>query len=134
YLAGEARILFEKDGRFHWMAEAYPAQEVSLDCVEQDSFVVLDAETGDSLGMVDRAGASTTIHEDAIYQHQGQQYHVEKLDWDGRRAYARRAAVDWYTDAESECEVRILSEDAREAGALAIAGRGEGPGTARATM
>lgn len=134
YLAGEARILFEKDDRFHWMAEAYPAQEVSLDCVEQDSFVVLDAETGDSLGMVDRAGAPTTIHEDAIYQHQGQQFHVEKLDWDGRRAYARRAAVDWYTDAEIECEVRVLTEDVREESPLAIEGRGDVHVTTLATM
>jgi DEAD/DEAH box helicase domain-containing protein len=134
FLAGEAGVLFQKDDRFHWMAEAYPAQEVSLDFVDQDSFVVLDAETGDSLGVVDRQAAPTTIHEDAIYQHQGAQYHVEKLDWDGRRAYARRAAVDYYTDAEVETEVRVLTEDARARRGVAIEGFGDVHVTTLATM
>jgi DEAD/DEAH box helicase domain-containing protein len=134
YLAGEARVLFEKDGTYHWMAEAYPAQELSLDCVDQDSFVVLDAGTDRSLGVVDRQSAPVTIHEDAIYQHQGEQYHVEKLDWDGRRAYARRASVDYYTEAEVETEVRILTEDAREESRRGIEGRGDVHVTTLATM
>jgi DEAD/DEAH box helicase domain-containing protein len=134
YLAGEAGVLFAKDDTYHWMAEAYPAQEVSLDFVDQDSFVVLDAETNESLGVVDRQAAPTTIHDDAIYQHQGEQYHVEKLDWEGRRAYARRAPVDYYTDAEVETEVRILTEDAREESPAGIEGRGDVHVTTLATM
>src|SRR5262249_37611488 len=86
------------------------------------------------LGVVDRQAAPTTIHEDAIYQHQGEQYHVEKLDWDGRRAYARRAAVDYYTDAEVETDVKILTEDAREESGLCVEGRGDVHVTTLATM
>ena len=29
------------------------------------------------------------IHEQAIYLHQSKQYIIDKLDWDGRTAYAR---------------------------------------------
>jgi DEAD/DEAH box helicase domain-containing protein len=125
YLAGEGGVLLERDERYHWMAEAYPAQEVSLDFAEADSFTVLDAETHESLGLVDRGSAATTIHEDAIYQHQGRQYHVEKLDWEGRRAYARSAQVDFYTDADTETEVRVLREDERVESAFAVEGRGD---------
>jgi DEAD/DEAH box helicase domain-containing protein len=107
---------------------------VSLDFIDQDSFVVLDAETAQSIGTVDRQSAPTTIHENAIYQHQGEQYHVEKLDWDGRRAYARRAQVDYYTDAEVETDVRILTEDEREESRFCIEGRGDVHVTTLATL
>ena len=134
FLAGEGGVLLERDDRYHWMAEAYPAQDVSLDFAEADAFTVLDAETHESLGLVDRGSAATTIHEDAIYQHQGAQYHVEKLDWDGRRAYARRAQVDFYTDADTETEVRVLREDERLEGPSAIEGRGDVHVTTLATI
>jgi DEAD/DEAH box helicase domain-containing protein len=125
YLAGEGGVLLERDDRYHWMAEAYPAEDVSLDFVDSDSFTVLDADTNLSLGLVHRASAATTIHESAIYQHQGLQYEVEKLDWEGRRAYARRAAVDFYTDADTETDVRVLREDERVEGPLGVFGRGD---------
>ncbi|HYC77545.1 MAG TPA: DEAD/DEAH box helicase [Planctomycetota bacterium] len=134
FLAGEGGVLLERDGRYHWMAEAYPAQDVPLDFADSDTFTVLDAETHASLGLVHRAAASTTIHEDAIYQHQGEQYHVEKLDWEGRRAYARRAQIDYYTDADTETDVQVLVEDARASHLLALEGRGDVHVTTLATL
>ncbi len=134
WLASEGGVLLERGDRYHWMAEAYPAQEVSLDFVDPDSFVVLDVKDNTSLGMVARSDAATTIHKDAIYQHQGEQYHVEKLDWDGRRAYARAAQVDWYTDAETETKVSVLTEDERMETAAAIEGRGDVHVTTLATV
>ncbi len=134
YLAGEGGALIERDGRYHWMAEAYPAQDVSLDFVDSESFVVLDAESNRSLGLVDRASVSTTIHVGAIYQHQGEQFHVETLDWEGKRAYARRANIDYYTDAETETDIQVLTEDMREESALAVEGRGDVHITTLATV
>jgi DEAD/DEAH box helicase domain-containing protein len=134
FLAGEGGVLLERDGRYHWMAEAYPAEEVSLDFADSDAFTVLDADTHESLGLVHRSNAATTIHEDAVYQHQGEQFHVEKLDWDGRRAYARRAQIDYFTDADTETKVSVLREDAREPGAFALEGRGDVHVTTLATI
>ena len=39
---------------------------------------------------VDFPAALTTLHEKAIYLHEARQYQVEKLDYDGRKAYVRQ--------------------------------------------
>ncbi|NJN14313.1 MAG: hypothetical protein HC813_01285 [Planctomycetes bacterium] len=50
---------------------------------------------------VDRPDAMTQIHVDAIYGHQGEQFLITKLDYDDRRAYAKRINPDYFTEAES---------------------------------
>ena len=60
------------------------------------------------IGEVDFSSALTTVHPKAIYLHQGQQYHVERLDFDERKAYVKRVDVDYYTDAIRYTQVRVL--------------------------
>ena len=60
------------------------------------------------IGEVDFSSALTTVHPKAIYLHQGQQYHVEALDFDERKAYVKRVDVDYYTDAIRYTQVRVL--------------------------
>ncbi len=66
--------------------------------------------TGDSriIGEVDYTSAFTTLHEKAIYLHQGQQYYVYQLDIPGRRAYVKQVDSDYFTDAITYTKVRIL--------------------------
>jgi hypothetical protein len=54
------------------------------------------------------SSALTTVHPKAIYIHQGQQYHVENLDFDKRKAYVKPVNVDYYTDAIRYTQVRVL--------------------------
>ena len=117
--------LLEREGRFHWMAEGYPAEGVPLDAAEADSFLVILEDEKRSLGHVDRPAAITTIHENAIYQHQGVQYQITHLDWDGRRALARRVTVDHYTEAQTQTEIQVLHEDARLEDGDLLVGRGD---------
>jgi DEAD/DEAH box helicase domain-containing protein len=60
------------------------------------------------IGEVDFSSAFTTVHPQAIYIHQGQQYHVEHLDFDKRKAYVKPVNVDYYTDAIRYTQVRVL--------------------------
>jgi DEAD/DEAH box helicase domain-containing protein len=60
------------------------------------------------IGEVDFSSALTTVHPKAIYLHQGQQYHVDRLDFDQRKAYVRRVNIDYYTDAVRYTQVRVL--------------------------
>ena len=96
-------------GQWHWTSEAYPADVVSLRSVSSDNFVVLDV-TGEPkiISKVDFPSALTTVHEKAIYIHEGQQYFVEKLDYKERRAHVKRVDLDYFTDAISYTQVRIL--------------------------
>lgn len=96
-------------GQWHWTSEAYPADAVSLRSVSSDNFVVLDVTAEPKIvSKVDFPSALTTVHEKAIYIHEGQQYFVEKLDYKERRAHVKRVDLDYFTDAISYTQVRIL--------------------------
>lgn len=99
-------------GAWYWMGETYPAQAVSLRAADMDNFVIVaqDEDEGEPrvIGEVDLFSAPMLIHDEAIYIHEGQQYHVDRLDWEGRRAYVHPVAVDYYTDANVSVNVRVL--------------------------
>ena len=101
------------------LAEAYPAEEISLRSASTENVVIIDITDPAPrvIGEVDLAAAPAFVHEDAIYLHLGQQHHVERLDWDERKAYVRRVNVDYYTDAQIAVDVRVLEEFAQAAGA-----------------
>jgi len=111
YLAREARILHKAGGRYHWMAEAYPAEEISLSAADVDYFVVIDEETNQVMAQVDRPDAMTQIHEGAIYGHQGEQFLISRLEYEDRRAYAKRINPDYFTEAEVDVDVRVIHAD-----------------------
>jgi DEAD/DEAH box helicase domain-containing protein len=110
---GEAGFLHKSGGNWHWVQQAYPADTISLRSVTSDNFVIIDT-TGEGngepevIGEVDFSSALTTVHPKAIYIHQGQQYHVERLDFDKRKAYVKRVNVDYFTDAIRYTQVRVL--------------------------
>ncbi len=109
----EAGFLHQSGGDWHWIDEAYPADTISLRSVTSDNFVIIDTTGQDKgkpqvIGEVDFSSALTTIHPKAIYIHQGQQYHVEHLDFDKRKAYVRPVNVDYFTDAIRYTQVRVL--------------------------
>jgi DEAD/DEAH box helicase domain-containing protein len=110
---GEAGFLHKSGGNWHWVQQAYPADTVSLRSVTSDNFIIINT-AGDSdgerevIGEVDFSSALTTVHPKAIYIHQGQQYHVERLDFDKRKAYVKPVNVDYYTDAIRYTQVRVL--------------------------
>ena len=60
------------------------------------------------IGEVDLFAAQMLVHEDAIYLHESVQYHVDRLDWDERKAYVRRIDVDHYTQADRAVTLKPL--------------------------
>jgi DEAD/DEAH box helicase domain-containing protein len=110
---GEAGFLHKSGGNWNWVQEAYPADTISLRSVTSDNFVIIDTQgegNGEPkvIGEVDFSSALTTVHPKAIYIHQGQQYHVERLDFEKRKAYVKRVNVDYFTDAIRYTQVRVL--------------------------
>jgi DEAD/DEAH box helicase domain-containing protein len=121
FLAEEG-VLIKSGGSWHWMSEGYPASDLGLRTGTAERFVVVTRdEYGDAraIGEVDLFSAPNLIHEGAVYIHEGRQYLVERLDWDGRIAEARPVEVDYYTAASSSTDVRIIEvfEEAAERGA-----------------
>ncbi len=105
----EAGFLHRSGEHWHWTQEAYPADTISLRSATSDNFVIIDI-TGEAevIGEVDFTSALEFVHPKAIYLHEGQQYHVERLDFQERKAYVKRVDVDYYTDAVRYTQVRVL--------------------------
>src|SRR5205085_9082227 len=95
--------------KWHWTSDSYPADSISLRSISSDNFVIVET-TGESriIGEADYTSAFTTLHQKAIYLHQGQQYYVHQLDVPERRAYVRQVDSDYFTDAITYTNVKIL--------------------------
>lgn len=119
YLA-EQGVLHRDDDQWHWIDDSYPANAVSLRSVADGNFVVIDTTDGAQriIAEVDFSSAPMTLYEGAIYMVQSRPWQVEKLDWEGRKAYVTRTRADYYTDAIDYTRLKILDEferfDARQ--------------------
>src|SRR6185369_9000451 len=104
---------------WHWTQSTYPADATSLRSISSDNFVVIDI-TGEAsvIAEVSFPTALTTLHEKAIYLHEARQYHVERFDYEERKAYVKRVECDYYTDAIDYTQVKVLEEFEAEAGAV----------------
>ena len=105
----EEGFVHQADGQWNWTNESYPADAVSLRSVSSDNFIVVDITHGERvIGETDFTSGPSTLHEKAIYILEGQLFQVEKLDFDGRKAYVRDVECDYYTDAITYTKVDIL--------------------------
>jgi len=105
----EQRILHHVDGKWHWTAEVYPAEQVSLRSATPENFVILDStDRNRVIGEMDYFSAPIFLHKDAIYLHRADQYQIEELDWEGKKAYAKEVEVDYYTDAITKTDLKVL--------------------------
>ena len=109
--------LFEDDGsathsagRWFWSRQAFPAEEVHLRRILADNVVIIDTShpRPQVIGEMDQFTAPVLLHEEAVYLHEGAQFHVDRLDWDEKKAYVRPVEVDYYTDALASVTVRVL--------------------------
>ena len=115
----ETDIVHREGRRWEWVADSYPAQAVSLRSVADGNFVVVDKTDGRQtiLCEVDYSAAALTLYEGAIHMVQSTPYQVERLDWEGRKAYVTRTHVDYYTDSIEFARLKVLDRfDGCEAG------------------
>jgi DEAD/DEAH box helicase domain-containing protein len=128
----EDGLIHHAHGSWHWAADAFPADAISLRTAAASNVVIMDTSTqsgspsqgpqGPSsgsgggraggaarvVGELDEWSAPLLVHDDAIYMHQGRQYHVERLDWEEHKAYVHPVSVDYYTDADLRVGLQVL--------------------------
>ena len=103
----------EGAGVWQWTSESYPADAVSLRSISSDNFVVIDTTRGaDAIGETSFTSGPATLHEKAIYLLEGALYQVERLDFEGRKAYVKAIDCDYYTDAITYTKVTVLETQA----------------------
>jgi DEAD/DEAH box helicase domain-containing protein len=110
FLADELRLLHHSGESWHWVSDSYPADSVSLRSVTSDNFLVVDTTNDHKIiAEVDFPSALTTLHEKAIYLHDSRQYQVERLDYDGRKAFVRHVDSDYFTNAIVYTQVKEMA-------------------------
>jgi DEAD/DEAH box helicase domain-containing protein len=108
-ILAESGLVHQVDNDWQWTSESYPADAVSLRSISSDNFVVIDTTRGaDVIGETSFNSGPATLHEKAIYMVEGVLYQVERLDFEGRKAFVRRIDCDYYTDAITYTKVAIL--------------------------
>jgi DEAD/DEAH box helicase domain-containing protein len=127
FLAEEGHVRQADDGRWYWASENFPASEISLRVAAPENVVIID--TGGPrprvIGEVDLFAARTLVHENAIYLHESRQFHVDRLDWEERKAYVRPVDVEHYTQAELAVTLKPLETFAEAALAAGTRSHGE---------
>jgi DEAD/DEAH box helicase domain-containing protein len=113
------KVVHENAGTFHWAADAYPANNVSLRSIGWDNVVIVDREHDKTLAEIDWRGAHTMVHEQAIYQHDGECWQVEEFDYENHKAFVRKVKPDYWTDAMTYTTVNVLEEF--DVGAFSVA-------------
>ena len=135
--------LFEEDGsathsagRWFWSRQAFPAEEVHLRRILADNVVIIDTShpRPQVIGEMDQFTAPVLLHEEAVYLHEGAQFHVDRLDWDEKKAYVRPVEVDYYTDALASVTVQVLDSFGGPEGAGVARSHGEIKITSLASM
>ena len=106
----ETEVVHREGERWEWIADSYPANAVSLRSVADGNFVVVDRTNGKQqiIAEVDYSAAALTLYEGAIHMVQSTPYQVERLDWEGRKAYVTRTHVDYYTDSIDYTKLKVL--------------------------
>ncbi len=99
--------------KFFWMADRYPAGQVSLRSTSPSKVRLLtgdDAEQWTTIGEVDAASAPWMVHPKAIYLHEGQGYQVQSLDLEQQVAHLHPVNVNYYTEPIRNNTVSLIKQ------------------------
>ena len=113
--------------KYFWMADTYPAANISLRSASPQS-VILQTTMDDrplTIGSVDGESAVWMTHPGAIYLHEAQSYLVEDLNLEERIARLKPFVSDYYTEPLRQTEVELLSVAEESPSPLERGGRGE---------
>jgi DEAD/DEAH box helicase domain-containing protein len=105
----------ESQDKVYWMADQYPAANISLRSASPQG-VVLQTTVDDrplTIGTVDGESALWMVHPGAIYLHEAQSFFVKDLNLEEHIAYLKPIESDYYTEPLQGTEVTVLSTNAQ---------------------
>jgi len=104
------REAHESNDKFFWMADQYPAANISLRSASPESVTLqIEDERPVTIGTVDGESATWMVHPGAVYLHEAQSYFVERLNLDHRIATLRPSLSEYYTEPLRDSTVKPLS-------------------------
>ncbi len=100
-------VLRRRSNGWYWTSHDRPRAD--LRGTGGEPVTIVEAATGSLLGTVDAEAADSSVHDGAVYLHQGRSYVVDRLDLEHRAALVHAEEPDWTTSARDITDIRILS-------------------------
>ncbi len=120
FLQGEG-VLHRSGDKYFWMADKYPAQNISLRSASTETVLLqvpVDNDEGNkvirTVGEVDASSSFWLTHPGAIYLHEGTNYLVRDLDIEQHHVTLEPTNVDYYTEPRRELLVQLLTQYSQE--------------------
>ena len=107
----ESGELHASNRQHFWMADKYPAADVSLRSASPENVILQIHDGGNprTLGQVDLKSATWMVHPRAVYLHEGQQYFVQELNLTQNTATLIPISLSYYTQPLRQTEISLLS-------------------------
>jgi DEAD/DEAH box helicase domain-containing protein len=109
-LVRSKELLQSRDGLEFFSKARQPHRGVALRGTGS-TVAILDMDSGERIGMVDRFRAVLETHPGAVYLHRGVTYVIADLDLESGLAKARRTKVTYYTRVRHEKSTEIIRVD-----------------------
>jgi DEAD/DEAH box helicase domain-containing protein len=100
-------LLRHRPTGWYWTARGRP--DLDIRGTGGEPVRVVEAATGRVLGTVDAWASHSTVHQGAVYLHQGVSYVVDELDLTDAVALVHRDEPDWSTAARDTTDIRVVS-------------------------
>ncbi|SDS52612.1 DEAD/DEAH box helicase [Microlunatus soli] len=103
-------VLRKRPAGWFWSRPDRAVDSVDLRGSGGPTVDIIEDESGRVLGTVDQAAADGTVHEGAVYLHQGETYLVDELDLEESEALVHAARLGYYTEPRGSNEVEVVAE------------------------
>ncbi|GAA2759975.1 DEAD/DEAH box helicase [Actinopolymorpha rutila] len=112
-LEAEGMVRRRPHGWF-WTRRGRASDLADIRSVDGQLVRLVEGSTGRLLGTVDAGAAHTSVHDGAVYLHQGATYVVDHLDLEAAVALVERAEPDYSTTAREITDIEVLESERSE--------------------
>ncbi|HBF35938.1 MAG TPA: ATP-dependent helicase [Firmicutes bacterium] len=126
-LLGEAGELKQVNGKWYWRSAGFPAAEVGLRNISDNTFSIVDISTEPKkvIGTLDEASAYQQIYTEAIYMHDGETYFVKEMNVPQKISYVQKIEVDYYTQSITEVQITTTEKESESTWRKSVTGFGD---------
>ncbi|HBE76260.1 MAG TPA: ATP-dependent helicase [Firmicutes bacterium] len=126
-LLSEAGELKQISGKWYWRSPGFPAAEVSLRNISDNTFSIVDISSTPNkvIGTLDEASAYQQIYTEAIYMHDGETYFVKEMNVPQKISYVQKIEVDYYTQSITEVQITTTEKEIESNWRNAVIGFGD---------
>ena len=126
-LLAEAGEMKQIAGKWYWRSSGFPAAEVSLRNISDNTFSIVDTSTQPAkvIGTLDEASAYQQIYTEAIYMHDGETYFVKEMNVPQKVSYVQKIEVDYFTQSITEVQITTTEKETENSWRKAVIGFGD---------